>query len=373
MTRPPASKGSGRRRFLAAAGATGLVAASSIAAPAIAQNRREVRVVTTWPPDFPGFGTSAERLAKRIAVMSGGSLAVKVFPAGALVPAFDSFDAVSRGDAEMYHAIEHYWQGKSNAFGFFAAVPFGLTPGEMNAWIYQGGGQALWDELSAGFNLKPFLAGNTGVHMAGWYNRRITSVDDFTGLRVAISGLGGKVLRRLGASAVALPGNELVSALRAGKIDAAEWFGPWHGLAMGFQNAATEFYYPGVYEPGTALTCAVNLKFWDSLTYAQQQVIEAATAAENTFTLAEFNARNAEALGLLREEYGIQPRELPNNVLGAIGDAAAEVVADAGKGDPLAAKIYTAFVDVRRKAIAWSKLSEYAYLHARLLPFKYTP
>ncbi len=133
MTRPPANKDFRRRQFLKAAGATGIVAASSITAPAIAQTRREVRLVTTWPPDIPGFATSAERLAKRIAVMSGGSLAVKVFPAGALVPAFESFDAVSRGDAQMCHAIEHYWQGKASAFGFFAAVPFRLTPGEMNA------------------------------------------------------------------------------------------------------------------------------------------------------------------------------------------------------------------------------------------------
>jgi TRAP-type mannitol/chloroaromatic compound transport system substrate-binding protein len=362
-----------RREFLGAMGATGAVTASAIASPAIAQGRREVRMVTAWPNDFPGLGTSATRIAERITIMSGGSLAVKVFPADTLVSAFESFDAVSNGDAEAYHAIEYYWQGKSSAFSFFAGVPFGLTASEMNTWIYAGGGQLLWDKISSQYNLKPFLAGNIGTHMAGWFTKPIRSIDDFRGMRVAIAGLGGNVFRRMGASAQAIPGREILPALRSGKIDAADWFGPWIGMAMGFQNVAKYHYFPGFQEPGTALSCVFNLEFWKSLTISQQQVVEAATASENAYTLAEFNARNAEALHALEKDFGIRPTQLPNEVLQALGTASGKAVSEAGRNNPRAAEAYSAFIQFRHRSLAWSKVSEHAYLNARLLPFAYSP
>jgi TRAP-type mannitol/chloroaromatic compound transport system substrate-binding protein len=141
-------------------------------------------MVTSWPKNFPGLGTGAERLGKRNEALSDGSITVKVYAAGELVGALGGFDAVSQGKADMYHAAEYYWQCKSPAFNFFAAVPMGMTANEMNAWIRFGGGQQLWDELSARFNIKPFLAGNTGVQMGGWFKKDIHSVEDFQGLRI---------------------------------------------------------------------------------------------------------------------------------------------------------------------------------------------
>ncbi|HEC91133.1 MAG TPA: ABC transporter substrate-binding protein, partial [Alphaproteobacteria bacterium] len=200
-----------RRKFIknavvaGVASAASVAAASSFATPAIAQGKRELKMVTTWPKDFPGLGTAAQRLAGRISDMSGGGLTVKVFAAGELVPPFESFDAVSSGAADMYHAAEYYWQSKSKAFNFFTTVPFGLTAAEMNAWLYHGGGQDIWDELSAGFNLKPFATGNTGVQMGGWFNKEIHGPKDLRGLKIRMPGLGGEVMRRLGAAAVNLP------------------------------------------------------------------------------------------------------------------------------------------------------------------------
>ena len=157
-----------RRRFLTGAAqgiAVATVGAASLSTPVIAQNVRRLNMVTAWPRDFPGMGTGARRLAENPNRMSRGRLEVKVFAAGERVPAFESFDAVSGGVAELYHGIEYYWQDRSRAFNFFAAMPFGLTAGEMAAWVYHGGGQELWDELSAGFNIKPFQAGNMGIQM----------------------------------------------------------------------------------------------------------------------------------------------------------------------------------------------------------------
>ena len=181
-----------RRQFLTAAAVAGL--AASFPAPALAQGQRQLKMVTTWPKNFPGLGTGAQRLADRIGRMSGGKLTVKLFAAGELVPEFESFDAVSSGAADLYHAAEYYWQGKSKAFNFFAAVPFGMTAAEINAWIYHGGGQKVWDRLSAKFNLKPFLCGNTGVQMGGWFNKEIHGVEDYKGLKIRMPGLGGEVL-----------------------------------------------------------------------------------------------------------------------------------------------------------------------------------
>ena len=191
-------------------------------------------MVTTWPKNFPGLGTTAESLDRRIIAMRGGTLRVKVFAAKELVPPFKSFDTVSGDTADMYHAAEYYWQGKSKAFNFFAAVPFGLTAAEHTAWINHGGGQELWDELAAGFNLKPFMAGNTGVQMGGWFNKEINSLDDYKGLKIRIPGLGGEVLRKIGAAAINLPGGEIYTSLQSGAIDATEWVGPWNDLAFGF-------------------------------------------------------------------------------------------------------------------------------------------
>ncbi len=362
-----------RRAFLSTAtiGAGAAAAASTFPKPAISQGIKEIRLVTTWPKNFPGLGTGAERFAQRITQGSEGKLQAKVFAAGELVPPFESFDAVSGGTAEVYHGAEYYWQGKSKGFNFFAAVPFGLTATEMDAWIHHGGGQELWDELAADFNLKPFLAGNTGVQMGGWFNKEINSLEDYRGLKIRMPGLGGEVLRQIGAAAVNLPGGEIFPSLQSGAIDATEWVGPWNDLAFGFYKVASFYYYPGFHEPGTSLSAGINRQLWESLTSDQQSLIASAAAAENNFTLAEFNARNNASLNELVSTHGVEVRRFSNDVMNAIGNAAGQVVADAAAGDPLTQRIYDSFIEFRRNAIAWSRLSDQAFWEARLLPFQY--
>ena len=191
-----------------------------------AKTEHKWKMVTTWPKNFPGLGTGANKLAELIGEMSGGRITVKVYGAKELVPAFEVFDAVSRGTAEMGHGAAYYWKGKSEAAQFFSTVPFGMTAQEMNGWLYYGGGLELWTELYAGFDLVPAPAGNTGVQMGGWFNKEINSVDDLKGLKMRIPGLGGEVLKRAGGTPVNLPGGELFTSLQSGAIDATEWVGP---------------------------------------------------------------------------------------------------------------------------------------------------
>src|SRR6202046_3902035 len=184
------------RRALARGGAAGLVGA--LATPALAQSdKRKWRMITSWPKRLPGPGMSAERIAERIGSLSGGRLEITVSAAGEEVLAFEVLDAVGSGVAEMGHTAAFYWQGKEPAAAFFTTVPFGLIPNEHVSWIDAGGGQALWDELYAPFNVKPFMAGNTGVCMGGWFRREIRDRDDMKGLKVRSLGLGGEVYRRV--------------------------------------------------------------------------------------------------------------------------------------------------------------------------------
>ena len=186
-----------RRQF--AFGAT--LATAALAAPSIARAQTmKWRMVTSWPKRLPGPGMSAERVAERIRTLSNGRLDIAVAAAGEVVPAFGVLEAVGTGVAEMGHTAAFYWQGKMAAAPFFTTVPFGLTPAEHVAWVEAGGGQALWDELYKPFGVKPFMGGNTGVCMGGWFRREVKSLAELRGLKLRSLGLGGEIYRRLGAT-----------------------------------------------------------------------------------------------------------------------------------------------------------------------------
>ncbi len=348
-----------------AAGAAGAAALALGAPRGRAEPRRELKMVTTWPKNFPGLGTSAENLARLIGEMSNGALRVRVFAAGELVGAFEAFDAVSTGVADMYHGAEYYWQGKSPAFNFFTAVPFGMTARELSAWIYEGGGQALWDELSARFRIRAFLATSTGVQMGGWFNREIRQVADLQGLKVRMPGLGGEVLRRLGAAAVALPGSEIFPALSSGAIDASEWVGPWNDQAFGFHQIARYYYWPGFHEPGAGLAAGIRLNVWEELPPWQQQIIRTACAAEVEKSLAAFHHNNARALASLQTEHGVQLRRFPQPVLKELQRVAQEVLEEIAARDPLTKRIYQSFRTNLERMQPWSRIAEEAYLQMR--------
>jgi len=336
-------------------------------APGVITKQRQLKMVTSWPKNFPGLGTGAERLAKRIELLSDGNIKVKVYAAGELVGALGGFDAVSQGKADMYHAAEYYWQGKSPAFNFFAAVPMGMTASEMNAWVRFEGGQELWDELSGGFGIKPFLAGNTGVQMGGWFKKDVNSLEDFQGLRIRMPGLSGEVLKRVGAAPVTKQGGEIFQALSQGNIDATEWIGPWNDLAFGFHSIVKHYYYPGIHEPGTSLSLGLNKALWEDMTPQEQEIIRAASAAENDIMYAEFTAGNARALETLINDHGVKLKRFSDDILRELGRISATVLADAAKSDAITARVYESFETARKGGIRWGAISEQAFAHARSL------
>ncbi|MBU1343152.1 MAG: TRAP transporter substrate-binding protein DctP, partial [Proteobacteria bacterium] len=248
----------------------------------------EWKMVTTWPPHFPMLGEGADKIAQWVDEMSDGRLKISVYGGGELVPPLGVFDAVSEGTVQMGHGAAYYWAGKAPAAQFFAAVPFGFNAQSLNAWLYSGGGMQIWEELYAQFNLKPFVAGNTGVQMGGWFNKEINTMEDLKGLKMRIPGLGGKVLAKAGGNAVLVAGGEIYTNLERGVIDATEWVGPFHDLKLGFHKAAKYYYYPGWHELGTGLEAMVNLDAWNTLPNDLKAIVEAATYKSNMWMLSEF-------------------------------------------------------------------------------------
>jgi TRAP-type mannitol/chloroaromatic compound transport system substrate-binding protein len=353
-----------RRKFLKSAG-VGTAAAGTLAAPAIAQGRQVVRMVTTWPRNFPGFGTGAQRIADRITAASGGRIEVTLFAAGELLPPLESFSAVAQGSADMYHGAEYYWVGNHPGYAFFAAVPMGFTAQELQSWVHWGGGRALWDELGEQFGVKGFLGGNTGPQMGGWFRNPITSPDDMRGLTMRMPGLGAEVLRQIGANAVNLAGGEIFPALQAGTIDATEWVSPFADEAFGFARILKNYMYPGFHEPGTGTSVGINLEWWNSLDTADQTMIEACCTAENDIMLAEFNANNGPALDRLVTNEGVQVLRFPDEVFNLFVEASEDVNAGVANHDDLGKRIYESFFEFRKFVMPWTKLAEQTYTDAR--------
>lgn len=336
-----------------------------IGAPALGKNRQQLRLVTSWPKDFPGLGVMPNRFAKYVSDMTEGRIDIKVYSAGELVGAAEVFDTVSTGAADIYHSAEYYWQGKSVAFSFFTAVPLGLTATEMNGWMEFGGGQELWDKLSAKFNIKGFHAGNTGHQMGGWFKKEIKSLEDFKGLKMRMPGMGGQVIRRLGSAAVKLSGGEIYQALQSGAIDATEWVGPWNDYALGLYREAPYYYGPGFHEPGSALSVGINLDVWQSFSATDQAIFKAACHSANDISIGEYTHENAKALITLKQKHGIAPRVFPKDVWDEIGKISDEVVAEIGQTNADSREIYDSYIKARNGYRTWTEISDGRYITAR--------
>jgi TRAP-type mannitol/chloroaromatic compound transport system substrate-binding protein len=353
-----------RRSFLRTSALGGsAAAASALAAPAYAQGKRELTMVTSVPDGFAIFDDAANYAARAITEMSDGMLTINKMPAGSLVGAFEVFDAVSSGQADLYHSAEYYFLNQHPGFAFFTAVPFGMTGVEMMAWYYHQGGMELHHELASLFNLKPFLAGNTAMQPGGWFNKEITSAEDLQGLRFRMPGQGGQVLGVLGASVQNIPGGEIYQALASGQIDGAEWIGPFADERLGFQEVTKIYYTAGFHEPGSALALSMNLDVWESLTPAQQKIVEIACEATHANNFGMSLAENGAALARLQAE-GVQVREFPDDVWDAFGRASAEV-REANMADPLYAQIAESYFSSMNSTSKWWSIGDGEYIRQR--------
>ena len=363
-------KKSSRRGFVkkmglgSTAGMIGLGACSEVTKPtekAVNINFNKTyrwKMTTTWPPNFPVLGEGCVLLAEWIRKMSGGRMDITVYGGGELIPALEGFDAVSNGAVEMNHGAAYYWAGKVTASPFFAAVPFGMNAQQMGAWILSGGGQELWEEVYAPYNLLPVICGNTGVQMGGWFNKEIQSIDDLQGLKMRIPGLGGKVFAKAGGTPLLVPGGEIYTNLERGVIDATEWIGPYHDYLMGFHQVANYYYYPGWHEPGPVLEMIINKKKFEALPEDLQEIIRTACLRLNRWMMAEFDAKNGAYLSKIREEGKVQLKAFPEEVIASLKKNTEEVISELVNKDETTRKVYAAFSQFQEQINPWMEISE---------------
>ncbi|MFK7881036.1 TRAP transporter substrate-binding protein [Roseobacter sp.] len=353
-----------RRSFLKTSAVGGsAVAATTLAAPAYAQGNRTLTMVTSWGRGLAGVFDAAQRAADSINAMSDGTLTVEIKAAGELVGAFEVFDAVTSGQADMYHAADYYFGGQHPGYFYFTSVPFGMTAQELMNWYNHGDGAALHDELGEIFGLKSFLAGNTGAQAGGWFRKEITSPEDFNGLKFRMPGMGGEVLGKMGASVQNLPGAEVYQALASGALDGTEWIGPWADEKAGFQEITKIYYTAGMHEPGAGLSLATNREVFDSLSPAQQKIIEIAAGECHSWSLSQFLNNNGAALQRLQSG-GVKILEFPDSVWDAMGTAAAETK-DQYNGDEIYDNIRSSYEASMAASSGWLVQSEGKYRSQR--------
>ncbi len=331
------------------------------------QRTYEWRMVTAWPKNFPGLGTSPEAFARRVEEMSNGRMRIRVYGAGELVPALEVFDAVSAGVAEVGHSAAYYWRGKAPETSFFTTLPFGLNGPEMESWLRYGGGIELWEELYAPFNLIPMSGGHTGVQMGGWFNKEINSLADFRGLTMRVPGLAADVLERLGGVPVNLPGAELYTALQTGVIDATEWVGPYNDLAFGLHDIAAYYYYPGWHEPGSIMEYMFNKERFEALPADLQAMLRAAVEASNLDMSSEFPARNSAALSTLVERHNVDVRPFPDDLLRELRRVSDLVIDEIGSRTDIGRRILASYRAFEAEIREYHRISEEAYTRAREL------
>ena len=353
-----------RRSFLKNSAIGGAAAATAtLAAPAYAQGKRSLTMVTSWPRGFAVLDDAASKFEELVGACSDGSLTIDKKAPGELVGALEVFDAVTSGQADLYHSADYYYVGQHPAMAYYTAVPFGATAQELTNWYYHGGGQTLHDEIGQIFNFKGLLCGNSGSQSGGWFRKEINSADDFQGLRFRMPGLGGQVLGRLGASVQNIPGGELYQALSSGALDGLEWVGPMADERAGFQEVAKVYYTAGFHEPGSGLTSNMNLDVWNDLSDQHKAILETAAMATTHWQLAQTLSANGAALSRLQAQ-GVKTLQFSDDVWDAFGRASKEVM-DENMSDPLFAQVRESFEASLASSASWIQKSDGYYVEQR--------
>ena len=248
------------------------------------------------------FYDMAQHFADSVALASGGRLEIKLFSAGELVGAMESFDAVSKGSAEVGHDWPGYWQGKDQNFVSFASVPFGLDTEGYNIWLYERGGLEQMQELYGKYNLYALPGGNGGQEMGFFSNKKATKMEDFKGMRVRTPGWYMDIMTQLGASVTPLPGGEIYLALERGVIDGAEFSTPAINYPMGFDEITKYVITPGVHQPSVQCAFFFNKDAYNKLPADLKWIVDIAAKETQLWSTAWQENLNIEAIKLFKEK-----------------------------------------------------------------------
>ncbi len=303
------------------------------------------KLQSTWPQANLLQGSPAT-IAKAVEEMSAGRLKIEVSPAGQLVPAFEVLDATHKGVIDAAHSWPGYWTGKNTAAGLFGVPPggpFGMGRDEFLAWMLEGGGLDLYNEmLQKELKLNVMCLITTTVpywEAFGWLKKSFNDLAELRRLKYRTSGLGLDMLRHMGIAGVQLPGGEVIPALERGTIDGAEWAIPSHDILMGFQNVTKFYYMPDMRQPPAVHEFLINKSKWDELPADIKAMVRSAAMAEiqrfTSFTVAQDGKAAAE----LEEKHGVKIMRTPDEVFKAQLEAADKVFEAEAKKNPFFARV----------------------------------
>lgn len=349
-----------RRKFLVSA-AVSSAAATGLAAPALAQDKPEVkwRLTSSYPKSLDTIYKGAEVIAKRVAELTDNKFQIQTFAAGEIIPGLQAMQAVRDGTVEMACTSPYYYVGIDPTFTFGSVLPFGLNQRMQQAWMWNGGGNEILNEFYAKHNIYGLPAGNTGCQMGGWYRKEIKTVEDLKGLKIRIGGYSGQVLQRLGSVPQQIAGGDIYPALEKGTIDAAEWVGPYDDEKLGFSKVAPFYYYPGWWESNSMVGAFMNIKKWNELPKQYQEALTVACYEACVWMMGQYDVLNPTALRRLVAS-GTQLRPFPPAVMEACYKASLEVNAGHAEKNADFKKVYEHHQAFRSDQYLWWQVAEYS-------------
>jgi TRAP-type mannitol/chloroaromatic compound transport system substrate-binding protein len=314
---------------------------------------------TSWPLNLDTIFGGAKVFADEVAKLTANRFRITANEAGKLVPGLEVLQNVESGAYPIGHTAAYYYTGKAEFTAFGTSVPFGLNSRQQNAWLYEGGGLKMLQDLYADrFGVIQFPAGNTGCQMGGWFNKEVKSVKDLGGLKMRIPGLGGRVMDKLGVAVQQIAGGEIYQALQTGAIDAAEWVGPYDDLTLGFPEVAKFYYFPGWWEPGPMLEVQINKREYDKLPQLYKEAIQAAAFKANTIMLARYDKLNPEAMAKIEGLGKITVLPYPDEVMNAARDAAFSLYEGLSGADADFKAVFDSFDAYRQSSAKWFGMAE---------------
>jgi len=324
---------------------------------AFAQDKRiRWKMASSYAASLPLLGTSGVYFTERLEQATNGRMRIKFFDPGKLVPGLQVFEAVSTGGVQAGYTAAGFWIGKIPAAAFFGSVPFGPDTDEYLAWIFEGGGLQLWQDLYAGHNLVPFPCGVLPPEASGWFRTPITSVEQLKGLKMRFYGLGGKAMQKLGMSIQLLAPGDIFTALDRGVLDATEFSMPAIDEKLGFYQIAKHYYFPGWHQQASILELLINKQSWDGLTKTDRLLIEMACRDTILRSMTEGEALQGPALERMKAK-GVQIHEWSPEMLAKFRQATREVIQEEAAQDADFARTWASLSKFRKDYAQWSQLS----------------
>ena len=320
-----------RRKFLGGAAVAG---AATIAMPQVSRAQTvTLKMQSSWGPKAI-FQEMAQQYVDRVESMAGGRLKIDLLASGAVVKAFQVQDACHKGVLDGAHTVCAYWYGKNKAASLFGTGPvFGSNAIQTLAWIQtdgkNGGGKDLYRELVQGIlklNLVGFFAMPMPTQPLGWFNERITSVDQMKGLKYRTVGLATDIMQGMGVKVTQLPGGEIVPALERGVIEAFEFNNPTSDREFGAQDVRKVYMMGSYHQAAEFFEIIFNKSKYESLPKEHQAILEHATEAASTANYALAMDRYSNDLQTLINKDGVKVYRTPESVMAAQLDSWDEVL-----------------------------------------------